>query len=485
MSKTKNRKSEQSGEQKSLMMFDRLPPQSIEAERGIVGAILLDPEVCDDLAVLVRPSDFYAEANRKIYETLLQMHTSGSGIDLTLLVEQLKTSGDFEAVGGEAYLAELMQEVRVTANAVHYAKIIRDKAVLRDLIHASSEILHDAYEPEHAPRDLVNRAEERIFAINDDRNNNQAVRMHDVLMETFRILDSRMENGGADGIPTGFTDIDSMTGGLHGSELLILAARPSMGKTAFAMNIADHVAVEQKKTTVVFSLEMARIELAQRMLCCRGRVDAHKLRTGMLATADRQALAKASGELSAAPLFIDDKPGQTVTEIAAVARRIKRQEDLGLIVIDYLGLIEADNPLDPRQEQVAKMARRLKGLARELNVPVLCLAQLNRGAEATKDNRPRLSHLRESGAIEQDADVVMFVHREEYYHKREDAEEMGIIGQAEIMIAKQRNGPVGDIKLAWIGEFTLFANLAESSPEEYAEFTQFQGNEDFGDPNVF
>jgi replicative DNA helicase len=294
-----------------------------------------------------------------------------------------------------------------------------------------------------------------------------------------------MENGGADGIPTGFTDIDSMTGGLHGSELLILAARPSMGKTAFATNIPDHVAVEQKNTTVVFSLEMARIELAQRMLCCRGRVDAHKFRTGMLTTADRQALAKASGELSAAPLFIDDTPGRTVTEIGAVARRIKRQEDLGLIVIDYLGLIEPDNPLDPRQEQVAKIARRLKGLARELNVPVLCLSQLNRAAEATKDNRPRLSHLRESGAIEQDADVVMFVHREEYYHKREEAEEMGIIGQAEIMIAKQRNGPVGDIKLAWIGEFTLFANLAESAPEEYAEFTQFQGGEDFGDLNTF
>ncbi|MDR1492070.1 MAG: replicative DNA helicase [Planctomycetaceae bacterium] len=485
MAKTKNRKSEQSGEQKSLMMFDRLPPQSIEAERGVVGAILLDPTVCDDLAVLVRSSDFYAEANRKIYETLLQMHSSGSGIDLMLLVEQLKTSGDLEAVGGESYLAELMQEVRVTAHAVHYAKIIRDKAVLRELIHASSEILHDAYEPEYTPRDLVSRAEERIFAINDDRNNNQAVKMHDVLMETFRILDARMENGGADGIPIGFTDIDSMTGGLHGSELLILAARPSMGKTAFATNIADHVAVEQKKTTVVFSLEMARIELAQRMLCCRGRVDAHKLRTGMLTTTDRQALAKASGELGAAPLFIDDTPGRTVTEIGAVARRIKRQEDLGLIVIDYLGLIEPDNPLDPRQEQVAKIARRLKGLARELNVPVLCLSQLNRAAEATKDNRPRLSHLRESGAIEQDADVVMFVHREEYYHKREDAEEMGIIGQAEIMIAKQRNGPVGDVKLAWIGEFTLFANLADSSPEEYAEFTQFQGGEDFGDPNVF
>lgn len=465
-------------------MFDRLPPHSLEAERGVIGAVMLDPMVCDDIAVIVRPSDFYAESNRKIYEHLLQMHASGSGIDIMLLVEHLKTAGDFEDIGGESYLAELMSSVHVTAHAVHYAKIVRDKAILRELIHTSANILHDAYEPEHSPRDLVSQAEERIFAINDDRSNNQAVKMHDVLMETFRVIDARME-GGTDGIPTGFTDLDGMTGGLHGSELLILAARPSMGKTAFATNIADHVAVEQKKTTIFFSLEMARVELAQRMLCCRGRIDAHKLRANYLSGADRQALAKASGELSAAPLYIDDTPSRTVTEIGAVARRIKRQEGLGLIVIDYLGLIEPDNASDPRQEQVSKIARRLKGLARELQVPVLCLSQLNRAAEATKDNRPRLSHLRESGAIEQDADVVMFVHREEYYHKREEAEEMGIVGQAEIIIAKQRNGPVGDVKLAWFGEHTLFAGLAEANPEEYAEFTAFQGPDDFGDSDVF
>jgi len=480
----KNSKSQETAQQ-GFTMFDRLPPQSLDAERGVIGAIMLDPMVCDDIAVLVRPSDFYSEANKKIYENLLAMHTSGYGIDLMLLVEHLKTAGDFEAVGGEAYLGDLMSSVHVTAHATHYAKIVRDKAILRELIHTSAEILHDAYEPEHSPRDLVGQAEEKIFAINDDRSNSQAISMHDVMMETFKIIDARMEHGGADGIATGFSEIDGMTGGMHPSELLILAARPSMGKTALATNIADHVAVEQKKTTVIFSLEMARVELAQRMLCSRGRVDAHKLRANYLSTADRQALAKASGELSAAPLFIDDTPSRTVTEIGAVARRLKRQEDLGLIVIDYLGLIEPDNPSDPRQEQVAKIARRLKGLARELNVPVLCLSQLNRAAEATKDNRPRLSHLRESGAIEQDADVVMFVHREEYYHKREEAEEMGIIGQAEIIIAKQRNGPVGDVKLAWLGEFTLFANLAENMPGEYADFTAFQGADNFGVSDEF
>jgi len=475
---SKPRKKTQDDEQKSFTMFDRLPPHNLDAERGVIGAILLNPIVCDDIAEIVRDSDFYAESNRIIFKHLIAMHSSGSGIDPTLLIEHLKTAGDFEAAGGEAYLAELMTSVHVTAHAEHYAKIVRDKAVLRELIDTSAGILHDAYEPEHTPRELVGKAEERIFAINDARSKSQAVIMHDVMMETWNIINARMEHGGADGIPMGFAEIDNMTGGLHGSELLILAARPSMGKTALATNIADHVAVNEKKTTIFFSLEMARVELAQRMLCSRGRVDAHKMRANYLSDADRQTLVKAANELSAAPLYIDDSPSRTVTEIAAVARRIKRQEDLGLIVIDYLGLIEPDNHADPRQEQVSKIARRLKGLARELNVPVLCLAQLNRAAEATKDNRPRLSHLRESGAIEQDADVVMFVHREEYYHKRDVAEEMGIVGQAEIMIAKQRNGPVGDVKLAWISQFTLFANLAEADPGEYAEFTNYQGTVD-------
>lgn len=467
-------------------MFDRLPPHNLEAERGVIGAILLHPAVCDDISTIVRPADFYSESNRKIFEHLIEMHSSGGGIDLMLLVEHLKNAGDFENIGGEAYIGELMSSVYVTAHSEHYAKIVRDKAVLRELIQTTAGILHDAYEPEHTPRELVNQAEERIFAINNSRATSQAYKMHDVLVETFRIIDARMEHGGADGVATGFVDIDGMTGGFHPSELLILAARPSMGKTAFATNIADYVGVEQKVPTIIFSLEMGRVELTQRMLCCRGKVDAHRLRANYLSSADMQALTKASGELSAAPLYIDDSPSRTVTEIGAVSRRLKRQEGLGLIVIDYLTLIEPDNPSDPRQEQVAKIARRLKGLARELEVPVLCLAQLNRLAETTKDNRPRLSHLRESGAIEQDADVVMFVHREEYYHKRDEAEEMGIVGQAEIIIAKQRNGPVGDVKLKWEAEFTKFGNLADDV-SEYDEFTSFSGGEDvyFETPDDF
>jgi replicative DNA helicase len=301
--------------------------------------------------------------------------------------------------------------------------------------------------------------------------------MHEVLIDTFKAIDARLEHGAADGVLTGFSKIDEMTGGLHGSELIILAARPSMGKTAFALNIAEHVAVEQESPTLVVSLEMSKMELAQRMLCSRGKIDGSKLRSGYLAGNERQSLVKASAELGKAPLFIDDSPSRTVTEIGAVARRLKRQERLGLIVIDYIGLIEPENALDSRQEQVAKMARRLKGLARELDVPILCLAQLNRQTEAAKDNRPSLSHLRESGAIEQDADVVMFVHREEYYHSLEDAEDMGIVGQAKIIIAKQRNGPVGDVKLSWMKQYTKFAEYAEQ--EEYGEFTEFQSPDEF------
>ncbi|MDR1957997.1 MAG: replicative DNA helicase [Planctomycetaceae bacterium] len=480
MAKTIKRKIDPPKQQQELNMFDRLPPNNLEAERGVIGAILLDPHVSDDVSTIVRPSDFYSEANRKIYGHLLEMHSSGGGIDLTLLVEHLKSAGEFENVGGEAYIGELMSAVYVTAHTEHYAKIVRDKAILRELIHTTASILHDAYEPEYTPRELVSRAEERIFAINNARASNQVYAIHDVLMETFRLIDARMEHGGADGVSTGFTDLDDMTGGFHPSELLILAARPSMGKTAFATNIADHVAVDLKVPTVIFSLEMGRIELAQRMLCCRGRIDAHKLRGNYLSAAERQALTRASSEMDNSPLAINDSPSLTVTEISAIARRMKRQQGLGLIVIDYLGLIEPDNSYDPRQEQVAKIARRLKGLARELEVPVLCLAQLNRMAETMKDNRPRLSHLRESGAIEQDADVVMFVHREEYYHKKEEAEEMGIVGQAEIMIAKQRNGPVGDIKLQWQGEYTLFNNLAKDT-DGYDEFTSFSGGDDFYD----
>jgi replicative DNA helicase len=317
------------------------------------------------------------------------------------------------------------------------------------------------------PRQLLNQAEEQIFAINDGRSAETVMSMHQLLGEAFAQIDYRLEHGGATGVPTGFGDLDNMTGGLHPAELTILAARPSMGKTALATNIAEHAAIHGNVPTLFVSLEMARLELVQRILCSRGKIDGRKFRSGFISGQDREKLVQASAELSRAPIYVDDTPSRTITEIAAVARRLKRKSGLGLIVIDYLQLIEPENSRDPRQEQVAKIARQLKNMARKLAVPVMCLAQLNRQAD---DERPKLSHLRESGAIEQDADMVMFVHREDYGLSREAAQEQDVLGKATLIIAKQRNGPVGDVNLLWFSEHTRFESPTYKSHDEFDGF---------------
>lgn len=453
----------------SSEILDRLPPHNLDAERGVLGSLLLDPSLCDEVVLVIRPEDFYAEPNRRLFHHIVAMHDEGKRIDATLLVERLKQKGEYEAIGGAAYLAEIIHSVPVAAHALFYANIVRQKAMLRDLIYASTAILRDAYDPALDPEELVSRAEERIFSVHDLRARDQITPINDVLLQAFEEIDRRMQ-GGAAGIPTGFTDLDELTGGLHPSELIILAARPSMGKTALAMNIAEHVSVKANVPTLFVSLEMSRQELAQRMLCSRGRINGRKFRSAFLSAEDRSKLVEAASVLSKAPLYIDDSPSRTMTEIAAAARRLKRKVKLGFVVIDYLQLIEPDNPKDPRQEQVAKIARRLKGMARELEIPVLCLAQLNRQAEVSKDNRPKLSHLRESGAIEQDADVVMFIHREEYGMSPEEAQEQNVAGKADLIVAKQRNGPIGDIALVWRKEYTTFENAAPARYEEFAAF---------------
>jgi replicative DNA helicase len=457
----------------SAEILDRLPPQNLEAERGVLGSLLLVPDLCDEVALIIRPDDFYADANRLLFESILEMHNAGQRVDATLLVEKLRTKGQFEAVGGMAYLAEVAQSVPYAANATYYAKIVRDKATLRHLILASTETLRDAYDGSQEPDSLLTDAERRIFSLHDLRTHDQVTDIGSLLVETFARIDARLEKGDASGVPSFFTDLDTMTGGLHNSELVILAARPSMGKTALAMNIAENAAIKGKQPTLFVSLEMSRYELAQRMLCSQGRIDASKFRSGFLSGDDRKNLVKASTKLGQAPLFIDDSPARTVTEIGACARRLRRKHDIRMLVIDYLQLLQPDDPRDPRQEQVAKIARRLKQLARELEIPVLCLAQLNRQVEAGKEgHRPKLAHLRESGAIEQDADVVMFIHREEYYHTRDEAQEMGIVGQAEVIVAKQRNGPTGEVKLAWFDKFTRFENLSEKPYEEFSDLQE-------------
>jgi replicative DNA helicase len=459
-------------------LLDRQPPRSNEAERAVLGSLLLLPEVCDEVALILRPDDFYDQAHARIYHHILAMHEAGRPVELQLLLQQLKDAGEYEIVGGAAYLLEMSQEVATAAHAEHYARIVRDKAVLRSLIHAGTDIIQEASDPTVEAREMLARAEERVFRILDSKGDNQVTSIRDVLHESLARIDARMQHQHAyGGIETGYIDYDDLTGGLHDSELVILAARPSMGKTALALNIIEHIAIDERgpnKPVLFVSLEMSALELGDRLLCSRARVNGHRLRNGQINGEESRKLVETASSVSRAPLFIDDSPSRNMTEIAANARRLKRRENLALLVVDYLQLIEADNSRDPRQEQVARIARRLKGLARELSIPVLCLAQLNRQVEATRDSKPQLSHLRESGAIEQDADVVMFVHREEYYQTNDEDRER-VKGQADLMIKKQRNGPTGDIKLTWLHEYTRFEN---SQHQPYDEFTDF-GPESF------
>lgn len=458
------------------MKFEKIP-RNDDAERAVLGAVLVRSELCDDVATVLRPSDFYVDAHRRIFARLVEMLAESKGADLILLVQRLRESGELKEVGGESYLAELMESAQTTAHAVRYAEIVRDLSIKRRLIYASEKILRDAESGENEARELIARAEEKIFEVGERGVDGTTKTAAEILPLVYSALDARARGENL-GISTGFGELDKILGGLRNAELIVVAARPSMGKTAFASNVADFVAVEQRKPVLFFSLEMTETELVTRMVCGRGRVCSESLRSA-LAEPELSAFMGAGNEISAAPLIISDAPSRTVAEIGAVARRTKRRDGLGLVVIDYLGLIDPDDPKAPRQEQVAKIARRLKGLARELNVPVLCLAQLNRQAETTKDNRPRLSHLRESGAIEQDADVVLFVHREEYYISKDEAEEKGLRGVAEIIVAKHRNGPTGTARLHWEGAYTQFSNIDygyDGASGGYSEFDAYSGS---------
>jgi len=460
-------------------ILDRQPPFDLSAEHGVLGSLLLKPDTCDDVTMILREDDFYDDANRQLYRHIMQLHDAGTTIDAVILVDHLKSAGVFEAIGGTAYLARIGRAVPNAAHAVYYANIVLEKSTFRSLINVSTEILAEAYDQTSDARNLLSNSEQKIFSIVDDRGANNVNSLNDIMHRAMDRLESRMSEDYTDtGVPTLFAKLDSLTGGLHNSELAILAARPAMGKTALAMNIAEAVAIRGKFPVLFVSLEMSEAELGDRLLCSLARVNSHRLRNGTLSSDDRKRLVEKAGEISESPFYVDDSPSRSVSEIAAAARRIIRREDrLGLIVIDYLQLIEPDNMRDPRQEQVARIARRLKGLARDLETPILCLAQLNRQAEDSRDHRPRLSHLRESGAIEQDADIVMFIHREEYYQHGEVDEE--IAGKAEIIIAKQRNGPVGIAELGWEKEYTRFYDLAPERFEEFDSFNQDSPPADF------
>jgi len=460
------------GPSETASILDRAPPYDLTAEKAVLGSMLLKPDLASDLSLILRHDDFFDDAHQKLYRKMIEMIDSSRRIDAALLVNELKSSNEYELVGGSAYLAELANDVPNIAHAIYYAEIVRTKSTLRRLIDVSSTILRDAFDPTTDPKELLASAEGRILQVQDDRSSGHAKTVDDVLKDSMKRIDLRL-NGQqlSTGVLTYFTDFDQKTGGLHNGELIILAARPSMGKTAFAMNIAEHVSMKDKAPVLFVSLEMNAIELVDRLLCSVSKVNGSRVRGGTITHEEHKRLLANAAEISLSPLYIDDSPSRTVSEVAAVARRISKMEKnkggraLGLIVIDYLQLLEPDNSRDPRQEQVAKIARRLKMLAREQNVPVLCLSQLNRQAEDSKDHRPRLSHLRESGAIEQDADVVMFVHREEYYLRKEEAAE--VAGQAQVIIAKQRNGPIGEIDLVWERDYTRFLNRTSPYQEDF------------------
>ncbi|MFZ5987986.1 MAG: replicative DNA helicase [Bacillota bacterium] len=438
-----------------LGSLGRIPPQNIDAEQSVLGAILLDKDVLSNITEIITGQDFYREDHKEIYEAVMDLFERGEPIDLITVSEQLKLRGTLDSIGGLEYLTNLASVVPTTANAKHYAKIVEEKSILRRLIKVSSEIVNMGYEASEEVSYVLDKAEKSIFDVLQKRNTQGFTPIKDVLIDTFNRLEELYNNKGyVTGIPTGFVDLDHKTSGLQNSDLVLIAARPAMGKTSFVLNIAQHAAIHARVPVAIFSLEMSKEQLVNRMLCCEAMVDSHRMRTGKLDDSDWQKVARALGPMSEAPIYIDDTPGTSAMEIRAKCRRLKIEKNLGLVVIDYLQLMQGRGKGDSRQQEISEISRSLKILAKEINVPVLTLSQLSRAPELRADHRPILSDLRESGAIEQDADIVMFLYRDDYYNPDTDKKNI-----AEAIIAKHRNGSTGTVELAWLGQYTKFANL--------------------------
>ena len=440
-------------------IVEKVPPQNIEAEKSVIGSMLVEKEAIGKaIEVLGNEEPFYKEAHKKIYSAIIELFMKNEPADLVTITEELGRKGDLEAIGGTAYLTELINSVPTAANVEYYAKIVLDKATLRGLINACDEIKNLSYEsPEEVDR-VVDSAEKIIFSVTQEKIKQDFVLLKHIIKDSFQAIEelyAKKEH--VTGIPTGYREFDLKTSGLHGSEFIIIAGRPSMGKTSFALGIAHKAGVAEKIPVAIFSLEMSRDQLVQRMLCSEARVDAQKVRTGYLSESDWPKLTIAAGRLAEAPIFIDDTPAISVLEVRAKARRLKAEHNIGLIIIDYLQLMSGSGRIENRQQEISEISRSLKSLARELNVPVVALSQLSRAAEQRPSHRPQLSDLRESGAIEQDADLVTFIFREEYY----EPDNPEVRGIAEINIGKQRNGPTGTMQLAFIKEYTKFENLAK------------------------
>ena len=440
------------------MELGKVPPNDVEAEQAIIGSMLTDKDAVISAIEVLKPDDFYREDNKTIYESILNLYNRSEPIDIITVRSELESMGRLDNVGGLEYLAELPEKVPTTANAMKYIKIVEEKAALRKLIKTANEIIELGYNPTEDVDDIMEGAEKKIFNIMQDKDQKGYSPLKDVLVESFTKLEelyNRKQH--ITGVPSGFTDLDYRTAGFHGSELILIAARPAMGKTAFALNIATNAALRANVPVAVFSLEMSKEQLVNRILCSESMVDSNKVRTGKLDEDDWTKLAETIGPLSEAEMYIDDTPGINIMEIRAKCRKLKIEKNIGLVVIDYLQLIQGTNKRNgSREQEISEISRSLKILAKELDVPVIALSQLSRAAEQRPDHRPMLSDLRESGAIEQDADIVMFLYRDDYYN--EDSEKKNI---AEVIIAKHRGGSTGTVELLWLGNYTKFVNIAK------------------------
>jgi len=444
----------------------RLPPQSLEGEMSVLGGVLLENEALNKALEILRPDDFYRDSHRKIFTTLIDLANRGEPADLVTLTAALQQQGELDAVGGSSYLATLVDFVPTAANIAYYCRLVKEKAISRHLIRVATEIATRGYDGGEVEQTL-DWAEKSIFEITGMKTRPSYFATRDILKDTFKTIEKLFERKElVTGVPTGFTDLDTMTAGLQPGDLVIVAGRPSMGKTAFVLNVVEYAAVHNasQAPTIIFSLEMSKESLVQRMLCSVSKVDASRLRTGHLGESDWPKLTNGAGMLSEAPIYIDDTPAISVLELRAKARRLKAEKNLGLIVVDYLQLMQGHNS-ESRQQEISEISRSLKALAKELSVPVVALSQLNRSLENRTDKRPIMADLRESGAIEQDADVIMFVYREAVYcdacKKRDGSCDKGHDKDAEIVIGKQRNGPIGTVNLTFRGEFTRFENQSK------------------------
>ena len=445
------------------MELGKVPPHDIEAEQAVLGSCLTDKDAVMDAVEKLKPESFYREDSKLIFEAIFNLYNRSEPIDLVTVKDELTSMGSFENIGGYEYLATLPDKVPTTTNVQKYIEIVEEKSTLRNLIKTANEIIELGYNPTEEVDDIMAGAEKKIFDIIQKKNQKSYTPIKDVLIDSFTKLEELYnQKSRITGVPTGFADLDDKTAGLHGSDLILIAARPAMGKTAFALNIAAHAAIRENVPVAVFNLEMSKDQLVNRMLCMEAMVDSNKVMTGKLDEDDWSKLAGVVGPMSDAGIYIDDTPGISITEIRTKCRKLKMEKDIGLVVIDYIQLIQGSGSRKSgnREQEIAEISRSLKILAKELNVPVIALSQLSRAVESRPDHRPMLSDLRESGSIEQDADIVMFLYRDDYYNP--DSEEKDI---SEVIIAKHRAGSTGTIKLLWMGNYTKFVNLARGYEE--------------------